>query len=156
MYIYLFIHSFERFTPEGYFEYTVYPLEGVWDLSDEGRKSETLNKDEFVYRIMIRQPDFAIADVIERAFEHVRKKKPHPYLDDVSFDTIEDGLSLQMLHVGSYDDEPQSFQVMHEYAENHQLERTSFVHREIYLSDFRKVATEQLKTVLRFKVESKE
>ena len=43
----------QGFTPEGYFEYTVYPLEGIWDLSDEGRKSETLNKDEFVYSIMI-------------------------------------------------------------------------------------------------------
>jgi hypothetical protein len=105
---------------------------------------------------MIRQPDFATTDVVERAFEHVRKKKPHPYLDNVSFDTMEDGLSLQMLHIGSYDDEPQTFQVMLEYAKNHQLERTSFVHREIYLFDFRKVATEQLKTVLRFKVESKE
>ena len=84
------------------------------------------------------------------------KRNTHPYLDDVSFDTMEDGLCLQMLHIGSYDDEPQSFQVMHEYAENHQLERTSFVHREIYLSDFRKVATEKLKTVLRFKVESNE
>ena len=105
---------------------------------------------------MIRQPDFATETLVERAFEHVRKKKPHPYLDDVSFDTMEDGLYLQMLHIGSYDDEPQSFQVMHEYAENHQLERISFVHREIYLSDFRKVATEKLKTVLRFKVESKE
>jgi hypothetical protein len=146
----------QGFTPEGYFEYTVYPLEGVWDLTDEGRKSEILNKDELVYRIMIRQPDFTTDDVVERAFEHVRKKKTHPYLDDVSFHTMEDGLSLQMLHVGSYDNEPQSFQVMHEYAENHQLERTSFVHREIYLSDFRKVASEKLKTVLRFKVESKE
>jgi hypothetical protein len=146
----------QGFTPDGYFEYTVFPLEGVWDLSDEGRKSDTLNKDEFVYSIMIRQPDFATVDVVERAFEHVRKKKPHPYLDNVSFDTMEDGLSLQMLHIGSYDDEPQTFQVMLEYAKNHQLERTSFVHREIYLSDFRKVATEQLKTVLRFKVESKE
>jgi hypothetical protein len=146
----------QGFTPEGYFEYTVYPLEGVWDLTDEGRKSEILNKDELVYRIMIRQPDFTTDDVVERAFELVRKKKPHPYLDDVLFHTMEDGLSLQMLHVGSYDNEPQSFQVMHEYAENHQLERTSFVHREIYLSDFRKVASEKLKTVLRFKVESKE
>ena len=146
----------QGFTPEGYFEYTVYPLEGVWDLTDEGRKSEILNKDELVYGIMIRQPDFTTDDVVERAFEHVRKKKPHPYLDDVLFHTMKDGLSLQMLHVGSYDNEPQSFQVMHEYAENHQLERTSFVHREIYLSDFRKVASEKLKTVLRFKVESKE
>lgn len=105
---------------------------------------------------MIRQPDFATDNVAERAFEHVRKKKPHSYLDNVSFETMEDGLCLQMLHIGSHDDEAQSFQVMHEYAQNHQLERTSFVHREIFLSDFRKVATEKLKTVLRFKVESKE
>jgi len=144
----------QGFTPERYFEYTVYPLEGVWDLSAEGRKSETLDKDELVYSIMIRQPDFVTETIVERAFEHVRKKKPHPFLDDVSFDTMEDGLSLQMLHIGSYDDESQSFKVMHEYAEKHQLERTSLVHREIYLSDFRKVAPEKLKTVLRFKVES--
>ena len=47
----------QGYTPEGYFEYTVYPLEGIWDLTEKGRKSNTLNKDELVYTIMIRQPE---------------------------------------------------------------------------------------------------
>jgi len=53
------------YTPEGYFEYTVYPLEGIWDLSEEGRQLEELDKDELLYTIMIRQPDFVSSDVVE-------------------------------------------------------------------------------------------
>src|SRR5690554_5569200 len=48
----------QGYTPEGYFEYTVYPLEGIWDLTEKGRKLDTLDKEELVYTIMIRQPDF--------------------------------------------------------------------------------------------------
>ncbi|MFD9624225.1 GyrI-like domain-containing protein [Peribacillus muralis] len=142
------------YTPDGYFEYTVYPLEGVWDLTEEGRKLDTLNKEELLYTIMIRQPDFVTNEVVERAFEHVEKKKPHPFLSEVKFGTVEDGLSVQMLHVGQYDDEPQSFQVMNEFINNNNLERISLLHREIYLSDFRKVEPAKLKTVLRYKVKA--
>ena len=76
------------YTPENYFEYTVYPLEGIWDLTEEGKKLDTLNKGEFLYTIMIRQPDFVTEEVVKRAFESVRKKKPHPFLNDVTFDTM--------------------------------------------------------------------
>ena len=140
------------YTPEGYFEYTVYPLEGIWDLTEEGRQLEELNKDELLYTIMIRQPDFVTNEVVERAFESVRKKKPHPFLDDVTFETMEDGMSLQMLHVGPFEDEPQTFEKMAEYLESHQLERVSLTHREIYLSDMRRVDPTKLKTVLRYQV----
>lgn len=139
-------------TPAGYFEYTVYPLEGIWDLTEEGKKLDTLNKDELLYTIMIRQPDFVTKEIVDRAFEHVEKKKPHPFLNDVRFGTFQDGLSVQMLHVGPYDDEPQSFKVMNGFIKNNNLEKTSLQHREIYLSDFRKVEPSKLKTVLRYKV----
>ena len=86
-------------TPEGYFEYTVYPLEGIWDLTEKGRQLDTLDKDELLYTIMIKQPTFVTEEVVERAFEYVRKKKAHPLLDDVTFDSMEEGLSVQMLHV---------------------------------------------------------
>lgn len=142
----------QGYTPEGYFEYTIYPLEGIWDLTDEGRKSDTLNKDELVYTIMIRQPDFVTKEVVDRAFEHVRKKKPNPLLAEVYFDVIEDGLSVQMLHIGPYDDEPQSFKKMKEFIEENNLEIKTLVHREIYISDFRKVEPAKLKTVLRYMV----
>lgn len=84
----------QGYTPEGYFEYTVYPLEGVWNLTAAGKQSDLLNKDELLYTLMIRQPDFATEEVVQRAFETVRKKKPHPLLNDVAFGTLEDGLSV--------------------------------------------------------------
>src|SRR5690625_4816690 len=94
------------YTPEGYFEYTVYPLEGIWDLTEEGRQLDELDKDELLYTIMIRQPDFVTKDIVERAFDSVRKKKPHPYLDEVTFGVMEERMSVQMLHVGPFDEEP--------------------------------------------------
>lgn len=138
--------------PEGYFEYTVYPLEGLWDLTEKGKQSGTLNKDELLYTIMIRQPDFVTTGVVNKAFEIVRKKKPHPLLDDVIFGTMEDGLSVQMLHLGSYDDEPKSFKIMNDFIANNNLVKSSLIHREIYLSDARKVQPDKLKTVLRYMV----
>lgn len=140
------------FTPDGYFEYTVYPLEGLWDLTEEGRKLKTLNKDELLYTIMIRQPDFVNKDVVEKAFKIVRKKKPHPLLDEIIFDDIEDGLSVQMLHKGSYDEEPETVHKMKEFIDNSNLEIKSMIHREIYLTDARKVEKDKLKTVLRYTV----
>ncbi len=143
------------YNPEGYFEYTVYPLEGIWDLTEKGKKLKTFSKDELLYTIMIRQPKFVTNEVVERAFENVRKKKPHPFLKEVTFETIEDGLSVQMLHVGSYDEEPESFKQMDGYIENNNLERVTLTHREIYLSDVRKIEPAKLKTVLRYMVKPK-
>ena len=140
------------YTPDGYYEYTVYPLEGVWDLTEEGKQSNTLNKDELIYNIMIRQPDFVTQEVVKKAFEHVRKKKNHLFLDDVIFDTVEDGLSVQMMHIGSYDDEPKSFKQMKEFVKENNLEITTLRHREIYISDARKCEKFKLKTVLRYMV----
>jgi hypothetical protein len=140
------------FTPDGYFEYTVYPLEGLWDLTEEGKNSDILNKDELLYTIMIRQPDFVDKNVAKKALAIAHKKKPHPLLDGIIFGDLEDGLSVQMLHKGSYDNEPETFAKMKEFMDNSGLERKSMIHREIYLSDARKVEREKLKTVLRYMV----
>lgn len=126
-----------------------------WDLTEEGRKLDTLNKDELVYTIMIRQPDFVTEDVAHRAFEIARKKKPNPLLDKVTFDTMEDGLSVQMMHIGPYDDEPRSFEQMRKFIEENNLEITTLVHREIYISDARKTDKSKLKTVFRYRVHYK-
>lgn len=139
-------------TPDGYFEYTVYPLEGIWDLTEEGRLEETLNKDELVYKLMIRQPDFVTEEVVKTAMEIVKKKKPHPLLEKVEFESIKEGLCVQMLHVGPYDDEPRTFSVMKEFCVENNLEIKTLAHKEIYLSDFRKTEASKLKTVLRYLV----
>ncbi|MGL5755759.1 MAG: GyrI-like domain-containing protein [Paraclostridium sp.] len=140
-------------TPKDYFEYTVYPLEGLWDLTEEGRKQETLNKDELIYTIMIRQPEFVNEEVYKMAMEIVKKKKPHPLLEKVKFQVIEDGLSVQMLHIGPYEDEERTFKEMKQFCSENNLNLKTKVHREIYLSDFRKIESSKLKTVLRYIVE---
>ena len=140
-----------------YTDYTVYPLEGVWDINEEAKKNftGTINKNDFIFTLMIRQPDFVKPDFVEKMKVITKKKKPHPLIDQVKFEKIREGECVQMLHIGSYDDEPASFKKMEEFAEENDLVRPTKVHREIYLSDFRKVAPEKLKTVLRFKTAPK-
>lgn len=140
-------------TPDGYFEYTVYPLEGIWDLTEQGRLNETLNKDELIYKLMIRQPDFVTEEIVKMAMEIVKKKKYHPLLEKVEFESIKDGLSVQMLHVGAYDDEPRTFSFMKDFCIENNLEIKTLAHKEIYLSDFSKTEASKLKTVLRYSVE---
>ena len=139
--------------PEGYYDYTVYPLEGIWDLID--KKASALDKDNFKYTIMIRQPDFLTDALFESFLERAYEKKKDPFLKEIKYITIEDGLCCQMMHAGSYDDEPASFKKMIEFVEENGYERAEMTHREIYLSDPRKTSPEKLKTVLRFKVRKK-
>jgi len=75
-------------------------------------------------------------------------------LGKVKLEEIKEGKCIQMLHLGSYDDEPASFKIMEDFATELGLTRLSKIHREIYLSDARKVSPEKLKTVLRFQLES--
>lgn len=140
--------------PPGYQDYTVYPLEGIWDLNEVAKKGNdgSFNKDDLVFNLMIRQPDFVDEPLFNDMLELTKKKKPHELLDQVKFQKIKDGKCIQMLHIGSYDDEPASFKLMETFAEAEGLIRIIKNHREIYLSDFRKVAPEKLKTVLRFQV----
>ncbi len=144
----------QGFAPENYEEYTVFPLEGIWDIDDEAKKNYngTLDKNALVFKLMMRQPHFVTREFAIETIERTKKKKPHPLLEKVKFETIEDGLCVQMLHEGSYDSEPASFLKMKEFADAKNLVRISHSHREIYLSDARKVAAEKLKTVLRFMV----
>lgn len=140
--------------PEGYFDYTVYPLEGVWDLSEEGKKNYqgVIDKDELVFQLMIRQPDFVDNTFAQEIIALTKEKKAHPLLEEVQFEQITDGRCVQMLHLGPYEEEPASFAQMQEYADEQGLKRLCLTHKEIYLSDARRTAPEKLKTVLRFKV----
>ncbi|MEO9964695.1 MAG: GyrI-like domain-containing protein [Reichenbachiella sp.] len=137
-------------------DYTVYPLEGVWDISEKAKKefNGAIDKNELVYQLMIRQPDFVTPDFVQKMIALSRQKKPNALIDQVKFERISEGPCIQMLHLGSYDEEDKSFREMEDFAESSNLERVSKIHREIYLSDFRKVAPDKLKTVLRFKVRS--
>ncbi len=147
--------------PEGYHEYTVYPLEGVWDLTEVGKeKMEAIGshgvvdlKDELVFKLMIRQPEFLTPELAAQFLDQTAKKKKNLLTQQIRFEQIEEGLCVQMLHEGPYDDEPASFARMEAFARSQGLTRLEKTHREIYLSDERKTAPEKLKTVLRFRVE---
>jgi len=145
----------QGFAPDNYFEYSIYPLEGVWDITDEAklRKIEKLDKDALVFNLMIRQPEFVTPEFAVEVITRVSKKKPHTLLSKAKFETIAEGDCVQMLHIGSYDDEPASFARIEAYAVANGLKRLSKIHREIYLSDARKTAPEKLRTILRFGIE---
>ncbi len=99
---------------------------------------------------MIRQPNFVTEDFAYKIIKQVSEKNPHELLQKVQFSRWEEGLCVQMLHVGSYDNEPASFRTMEDFAHQHNVHRIHKVHREIYLTDARRTLPEKLKTVLRF------
>ena len=140
--------------PQNYVDYTVYPLEGVWDINEAAKKnfSGTIRKEDLIFTLMIRQPDFINQVFFEEMLALTKKKKPQRFLEELQFEKVREGKCIQMLHIGSYDKESESFNLMETFAAEQNLTRVSKVHREIYLSDFRKVAEEKLKTVLRFEV----
>ena len=134
----------------GFFEYVVPPLEGFW-WQDDVDGVNYADKSGFHWISVIRLPDFVTKSDFDWAVETAAKKKK---LDcsSAKFLTIEEGLCVQMMHVGSYDDEPASVALMDDYlSENGYVNDLTAerLHHEIYLSDPRKTAPEKRKTVLR-------
>ncbi len=135
---------------DGYFEYVVPPLEGFW--WQEG--SDTIdyaNKNGFNFISLIRLPDFVTKADFDWAVREATNKKKADF-SKVEFLTYDEGVCVQCMHVGSYDDEPKTVALMHEYmaANGYVLDISeSRYHHEIYLSDPRKCAGEKLKTVVR-------
>jgi len=138
--------------PKGYFDFTVYPLEGVWDINDKAKANfkGRINKEDLVYKLMIRQPDFVSENYYSEMLEVAKEKKKSPLLEQINFERLSEGRCVQMLHLGPFEDLTASFEIMEDFAKSEGVVRLSKMHREIYLSDPRKVAPEKLKTVLRF------
>lgn len=135
-----------------YDDYVVFPLEGVWSLTKKGQQLDHLDKDEFVYDIMIRIPDFVPDELIQPTLTAVKEKKNMPEIDQIEikeFPAMEVG---QVLHHGKYDDEPASFKKIDQFVAENGKSRATKIHREIYLSDARRVAPENLKTILRYQI----
>ena len=135
---------------EGYFDYVVPPLEGFWYM--EGMNGiDYAHKENFHWISVIRLPDFVSEDDLRWAVKEAAKKKKLDF-SKVEFLTVEEGLCVQCMHIGPYDDEPATVAMMHEFMEKqgYELDITDKrLHHEIYLSDARKVAPDKLKTVIR-------
>lgn len=131
-----------------YSDFTVFPLEGIWEKSDD----EEFDKNKLKYTIMIKQPYFITKEIFELAFEKVKKKKPNELYDEVSFDCIESKKAIQILHIGSFDTEIESFEKLDNFANEMNLERSENLHTEIYLNNKNRTAEDKLKTILRYNV----
>lgn len=134
---------------EGIEDFAVYPLEGIWKKTEGDR----LEKEKLKYTIMIRQPDFVTEDLVKEALEVVKRKKPNPLYKEIQYRTMDNGLCVEILHVGPYDNEPVSFEKMDQFADAQGLRRLENSHREIYLSSANRVEKSKLKTILRYAVE---
>ena len=130
-------------------DFTVYPLEGSWQQTE----ADTLVKDDLVYTIMIAQPEFITNEIVETALEKVKVKKPNLFYNEIRFERISEGSSVAMLHVGPFDDEPQTFAKMDAFCQENGLKRCTAYHREIYLNNKNRTAPERLKTILRYSVQ---
>ena len=138
---------------EGYFDYVVPPLEGFW-WQDNSEGIDYTRKEDFHFISLIRLPDFVTREEFDWAVEEATRKKKQDF-SKVEFLTYDEGLCVQCMHIGSYDDEPRTVQMMHDYmmSQGYELDITEQrFHHEIYLSDARRVAPERLSTVLRHPV----
>lgn len=141
---------------EGFFDYVVPPLEGLWQT--EGVHFDGLqpaDKSLFRWTSMIRQPEFVNETVFAWAKEQLKKKKPDLDLSAARFLSWEEGLCVQVMHIGPYDTEPDSIRKMDDFAKE-QGYHTDFSdgrrHHEIYLGDPRRTKPERLRTVIRHPV----
>lgn len=136
---------------KGFFEYVVPPLEGFWWQDGIDGSIDYTNKSAFNWISVIRLPDFVTKKDFAWAVETAAKKKKMD-CSSAEFITVEEGLCVQIMHIGAYDDEPATVAIMDKFlAENGYENDFSEVrlHHEIYLSDARKVSPEKLKTVIR-------
>ena len=135
---------------DGYFDYVVPPLEGLW-WQENAKGIDYSRKSDFQFISMIRLPDFVTKADFEWAIKEASDKKQTDF-SKVEFFTYEEGVCVQCMHIGAYDDEPATIKMMQEFidSEGYKLDITDKrFHHEIYLSDARRVASERLKTVIR-------
>lgn len=130
-------------------DYVVPPLEGLWWAADMDTFTTARDKSQWDWTMMIMTPEWIKAEMFAAAVDQVRRAKNPAALDKVRLENYHEGLSVQIMHIGSYDDEGPTLQRLHaEYLpENGLVENGK--HHEIYLGDPRRVAPEKLKTILR-------
>ena len=137
---------------EGFFEYVVPPLEGLWWA--ENGEINYADKDGFCFISMIRLPDFVKEKDVQWAIAEATRKKKMDF-SQVEFFRYEEGLCVQCMHIGSYDDEPATIQAMTDFARSQGYQIAiddTRRHHEIYLSDPRKTSADKLKTVIRYPI----
>lgn len=144
---------------KGYFDYVVPPLEGLWWLEDDDM--DFSKKHKYIWTSMIRQPEFVNKEIFEFACNEVKKKKPNLDISKARFEAFNEGLCVQCMHIGPFDEEYKTTAKIDKYLkENNLIDDICGVnedgkikrHHEIYLSDPRRASIDKMKTVIRHPV----
>jgi len=130
-------------------DYVVPPLEGLWWAEDMDSFTSARDKSQWDWTMMIMTPEWITHALVEQAVSDISNKKPLPSLEKLRWESYNEGLSVQILHLGSYDDEGPVLKALHEVWIPEHGYQPNGLHHEIYLSDPRRVEPAKLKTVLR-------
>lgn len=142
---------------QGYFEYVVPPLEGFW-WQENTKGMDYTRKQDLYFISMIRLPDFVTKEDVDWAIQEATKKKKMDF-SKVDFLSVNEGLCVQCMHIGSFDDEPDTVSAMHQFVKENGYTLDFNDHRwhhEIYLSDSRRCDVQKLKTVIRHPIRIRE
>ena len=141
--------------PQGFVEFSVSALEGLWWVEGEDKAEMNMNapRDTWRWTAMILQPDFVTDSYFQKVRIEAEAKKQNPSLSQVRLETFEEGLSVQIMHFGPYSEELPNILKIAEYMKSNNYVSNG-KHHEIYLSDPRRTAPENLKTILRHPVKS--
>jgi hypothetical protein len=139
---------------EGKGDYVVCKLENQLWLDGDTKDFSDIDPEQWNWNLFIRTPDFVGDEDLKQAQKTLLEKGKEPEVKQVKFETIDEGLCVQMLHVGPYDKEPETVEIMNAFAQEQGMELYGR-HHEIYISDPRRVPPERLKTILRMPVRKK-
>lgn len=130
-------------------DHVVGPLEGLWWAEDMDTFTRRRDKSQWDWTLMLLTPEWITAEMVSTAIETVRQKKSPPRIDDVRWESLTEGRCIQTLHVGSFDDEAEVLEELHQTVIPGQGWTMAGHHHEIYLSDFRRTPEQRRRTILR-------
>lgn len=128
-------------------DFGVPPLEGLW-WTEDGKPASEIPRNEWLWKLMIRIPDYANIDYLKQAIEEVVKKKNLPDAKKIKWEILSEGKCVQAMHIGPYSTEDETLKKMRQFINENKF-KINGLHHEIYLSDPRKVSPEKIKTIIR-------
>lgn len=145
--IYQFAYAIKKICKNHNKDFVVPKLEGLWWLK-EGEDPFIVSRSNWLWKLLIRMPDFVTLKMFEHAKNDILKKSDNAHSAEIKFEKIAEGKSVQVLHIGPYSSEPETIKKMKNFMNLKGYLRNGF-HHEIYLSDPRKSAPNKMKTILR-------
>jgi len=145
--LYSFAYGVKKLSKKEGNDFAVAKLEGLWWVDSEKPWTE-ISREEWRWKLLIRQPEFVTYEIVDKAGQEVLKKKKIDLVNKVKFEKMKEGKCVQILHIGPYATEPETIFKIKEFIKINDLSENG-LHHEIYLSDPRKTPPQKMKTILR-------